>query len=395
MSQVDIKDRLTLPDQVNPTRGLIATGVVGLIASAIGYFLNHDQFFFSYLTSWVFYMSIALAALFFVMLQHVTRSSWSVVVRRIPETLSYNILPWAIFLIPVLFGMHTLYHWTHHSAVAHDPVLQGKTPWLNSTFFVVRQFIYFGIWGFLSYRLHKNSVKMDETGDWGLQTLLRRTSGPGIFIYAITVGFASIDWLMTLDPHWYSTIFAVYFFSMSIQAFFAVMILMVFYLQSKGVLQQTINRSHIYDLGILLFGFSIFYAYIAFCQYLLIYYANLPEETVWFHHRLEHGYQGIALALLIGRFLIPFLVLLPKKMKSIKNVVIPISILILAVHFFELSWLVMPLLKEHGYSINWMDVTTFLGLGGIFFGLFFNKFRKHKIIPENDPLLEQSVNKHL
>jgi hypothetical protein len=146
-------------------------------------------------------------------------------------------------------------------------------------------------------------------------------------------------------------------------------------------------------MGLLLFGFSIFYAYIAFSQYLLIYYANLPEETVWFYHRLEGGYQYIALALLIGRFAIPFLVLLPKKMKAIKNVVIPISILIVAIHFFELFWLVMPVL-DHSFSINWMDVTTFVGLGGIFFGLFFHKFRKHKIIPENDPLLAESVNKH-
>ncbi len=393
MSKVNIKDQITFPDKVDPVRGLIATGVVGLIASAIGYFLNHDQFFFSYLTSWVFYMSIALAALFFVMLQHVTRSSWSVVIRRIPETWSYNILPWALFLIPVLLGMHSLYHWTHESAVAHDPVLQGKEPWLNTTFFIIRQLIYFAVWGFLGYRLHKNSVRMDETGDWGLQTLLRRTSGPGIFIFAITFAFASMDWLMSMDPHWYSTIFSVYFFAMSIQAFFAVLILTVFYLKRKGILEESINRSHIYDMALLLFGFSIFYAYIAFSQYLLIYYANLPEETMWFYHRLEGGYQYIALALLIGRFVIPFLVLLPKKMKAIKNVVVPISILIVAIHFFELSWLVMPVL-DHNFSINWMDVTTFVGLGGIFFGLFFHKFRKHKIIPENDPLLAESVNKH-
>lgn len=394
MSKANIKDRITFPEKVNPVRGFIGTGIVGLIASAIGYFLNHDQFFFSYFTSWIFYMSIALAALFFVMLQHVTRSSWSVVVRRIPETLSYNILPWALFLLPALLGMHSLYHWTHESALAHDPVLQGKEPWLNTPFFVIRQLIYFSVWGFLGYRLHKNSVEMDETGDWGLQTLLRRTSGPGILVYAITVAFASMDWLMSMDPHWYSTIFSVYFFAMSFQAFFAVLILTVFYLKRKGILKETINRSHIYDMGLLLFGFTVFYAYIAFSQYLLIYYANLPEETVWYYHRFRGGYQYIAWGLLIGRFAIPFLVLLPKKVKAIKNVVIPISILVIGMHFFELFWLVMPVLKEHSFTINWMDVTTFVGLGGIFFGLFFHKFRKHKIIPENDPLLAESVSKH-
>lgn len=394
MSHVELKDKLTLPDEGNPTRALISMGLVGLIASAVGYFINHDQFFFSYLTSWLFYMSIALAALFFVMLQHVTRSSWSVVIRRIPETLSYNIIPWALFLIPVLLGMHTLYHWTHQSAMAHDPVLQGKAPWLNTSFFLIRQVIYFTIWGFLAYRLHNNSVKMDQTGDWGLQTLLRRTSGPGIFIYAITVAFASVDWVMTLDPHWYSTIFAVYFFAMSFQVFFAILLLTVFYLNGKGVLENTIERAHIYDMGLFLFGFTVFYAYIAFSQYLLIYYANLPEETVWYYHRFQGGYQYIAWALLIGRFMIPFLVLLPKKVKSIKNVVVPISILVVAMHFFELFWLVMPVFKDHHFTVNWMDVTTFVGLGGIFFGLFFHKFSKHNILPDNDPKLAESLDKH-
>lgn len=236
---------------------------------------------------------------------------------------------------------------------------------------------------------------MDETGDWGLQTLLRLTSGPGIFLFAISVPFAAFDWIMSVDPHWYSTIFGVYFFAMSFQAFFAALILIVLYLNKRGVLSNTINKSHIFDMGIMMFGFTIFYAYIAFCQFLLIYYANLPEETVWFYHRLQGGYQLIAYAMLFGRFAIPFLVLLPYKAKSNRTVVKYIAILILVVHFFELFWIIMPGLNEHGFHFNWMDVTTFLGLGGIFFGLFFNKFRKHSILPKNDPKLAKSVNKHL
>lgn len=390
----NITDSLQFPSDLNVTKSMTALGVVGLVASAVGYFINHEQFFFSYLTSFTFYASIALAALFFVMLQHVTRSTWSVLVRRIPETISSNIWWWGLFLIPILFGMHSLYHWSHESAVASDPVLQGKEPWLNTPFFVIRQIIYIGIWGFLGYRLHKNSVKMDETGDWGLQTLLRRTSGPGIFIYAITVPFAAFDWLMSLDPHWYSTIFGVYFFAMSFQAFFAVMILMVLYFIRNGILSDSLNDSHIYDLGVLLFGFTIFYAYIAFSQYLLIYYANIPEETVWYYHRLHGGWEFIAWAFLLGRFAIPFLVLLPKKAKSNKTVVMAISILVVVVHFFELFWIVMPVLSESSFHFSWMDIAAFLGLGGCFFALFFHRFKKHSIIPENDPKLAECLNKH-
>lgn len=395
MSKPNITDSLEYPSNLNTSKSFFALGIVGLLASVVGYFIDTQQFFFSYLNSFVFFSSIALASLFFVMLQHVTRSTWSVLVRRIPETISSNIFVWFLFLIPVLFGLHDLYHWSHESAVAHDPVLQGKEPWLNPAFFIIRQIIYFSVWGFLGYRLYKNSIKMDETGDWGLQTLLRRTSGPGIFLFAITVPFAAFDWIMSLDPHWYSTIFGVYFFAMSFQALFPVLILVLFYLNSKGMLKNSINDSHVYDLGVLMFGFTVFYAYIAFCQYLLIYYGNLPEETVWFYHRLEGGWQYIAMAFLFGRFVIPFLVLLPKKTKSNRKVVMSISILILIIHFFELFWIVMPNFSEEAITFSWMDITALVGLGGIFFGLFFNKFSKHSIVPKNDPKLADCLNKHL
>ncbi|MDZ7690108.1 MAG: hypothetical protein U5K69_02955 [Balneolaceae bacterium] len=394
MSKPRITDTLEFPSDKNVTNALFGIGIVGLLASGVGYFLDHDQFFFSYLVSFSFFSSIALGSLFFVMLQHVTRSEWSVVLRRIPEAISSNFYIWAIFLIPVLLGMHSLYHWTHADAVASDSVLQVKEPYLNTPFFIVRQIIYFGIWSFLGYRLYNNSIKMDETGDWGLQTLLRRTSGPGIFIFVITFAFASFDWLMSLDPHWYSTIFGVYYFAMSFQGLFAFFILMVFYLWNKGILTETIQESHIYDLGVQMFGFTIFYTYIAFSQFLLIYYAAIPEETLWYMHRLEGGYEYMAWALLFGRFVIPFVVLLNKKAKTNAKAVLSISVLILVTHFIELYWITMPVLHEHSIHFNWMDVTTFLGLGGIFFGLFFYRFRQQKMIPVNDPKLEKSLRKH-
>ena len=394
MSKPKITDTLEFPSDKNLTKALFGVGIVGLVASGVGYFLNHDQFFFSYLVSFTFFSSLALGSLFFVMLQHVTRSEWSVVLRRIPEAISSNLYIWAIFLIPVLLGLHSLFHWTHADAVAEDPVLQGKVPYLNVPFYIVRQVIYFGIWSFLGYRLYKNSVKMDETGDWGLQTLLRRTSGPGLFIFAITFAFASFDWLMSLDPHWYSTIFGVYYFAMSFQGLFAFFILMVFFLWNRGILQNTIKESHIYDLSVQMFGFTVFYAYIAFSQFLLIYYAAIPEETIWYMHRLEGGYEIMAYLLLFGRFVIPFLVLLNKNAKTNYKIVLSISILILVTHFIELYWITMPVLHEHGIHFNWLDITTFLGLGGIFFGLFFHRFKQQKMVPVNDPKLEKSLREH-
>jgi hypothetical protein len=394
MSKPKITDSLDFPSHLKAPQAFLWLGVVGLLASVVGYFINHDQFFYSYLTSFSFYSTIGLAALFFVMIQHVTRSSWSVIFRRIPEAMSSNLFIWALFFIPVLMGMHTLYHWTHAEAIAHDPVLQGKEPYLNTTFFIARQVIYFLIWGFLGYRLYNNSVKMDKTGDWGLQTLLRRTSGPGIFIYAITISFAAFDWIMSVDPHWYSTIFGVYFFAMGFQAFFAIMLLLVFYLKRNGVLDNTITDTNIYDLSVQMFGFTVFYAYIAFSQFFLIYYGNIPEETVWFYERFSNGWEYLAWTFLFCRFVIPFIFLLPKKAKTNKTLVTVVSTLIVVAHFVELYWVIVPTFYAHGVHVSWMDITTLVGLGGVFFGLFFRQFKQSKMIPTNDPKLAECLNKH-
>jgi len=389
-----LTDSVQLPSQVDLTKIFYGVGIVGLIASAVGYFLNAEQFFYSYLTSFTFFTSFALASLIMVMIHHITKSSWGTVIRRIPETMSSNLWIWGIFFIPVLLGMSSLYQWTNTEYVMDDPILLGKVPYLNEPFFVIRQFIYFGIWGYLGYKLHKVSVEMDRTNDWGLTALLRKISAPGILIFSITVAFASFDWLMSLDAHWFSTMFGVYFFAMSFQAFFPVMILMTYWLHKNGLLKNTITKAHIYDLGAWFFGFTVFYAYIAFSQFLLIYYANIPEETLWFYHRLEGSWAFITYSLLICRFIVPFILLLNRDKKHSKTLLIVVSVLIIFMHLIELHWIVMPVLHHHGMVISWLDITTLLGLGGIFMGLFFSSLKKYKIVPVNDPTLADSLNKH-
>ncbi len=393
-SSPKISDSLRFPENLEITKTLYGIGIVGLIASGVGYFLNAEQFFFSYLTSFTYFTSFALASLILLMIHHITQSSWGVVIRRIPEAFSSNIWIWAIFIIPVLLGMHSLYHWTHTEDVLADPILAGKMPYLNEPFFVIRQVIYFAIWGFLGYRLHKVSVEMDKTGDWGLTQLLKKYSAPGILIFALTVAFASFDWLMSLDPHWFSTMFGVYFFAMSIQALFPLMILMIFWMQKNGILENTISKSHIYDMGAWFFGFTIFYAYIAFSQLLLIYYANIPEETLWYYHRLEGSWAFVSYSLLFGRFILPFILLLNRDSKHSKKMLIFVSVLVLFMHFVELYWIAMPILYHHGVHVSWMDITTLFGLGGIFFGLFFQRFKTHNMVPINDPKLAGSLDKH-
>ena len=387
-----LSDSVDFPTRINTTRALFGAGIVGLIASGVGYFLNSDQFFFSYLTSFTYFTSFALASLILVMVHHMTRSSWGVTIRRIPETFSSNLSIWALFFIPVLLGMSNLYGWSNADYIADDPIILGKTAYLNTTFFIIRQVIYFGVWGWMGYRLHQVSLQMDRTSDWGLSSLLRQISAPGILVLSLTMAFASFDWLMSLDAHWFSTMFGVYFFSMSFQALFPVIILLVFWMHRQGLLQNTITQSHIYDLGAWFFGFTVFYAYIAFGQFLLIYYANISEEVLWFWHRLEGGWEVLAWSLIIGRFIIPFVLLLNRDSKHSDKLLIFTSVLVLVIHFIELLWIVMPTL-HHGFHISWMDITTLIGLGGIFLGLFFRTFTQHKMIPVNDPKLVDSLAK--
>ncbi len=388
-----LADSVQFPAHKDATKAFYGVGIAGLIASAVGYFLNADQFFFSYLTSFTFFTSFALAGLILVMIHHITKSSWGAVIRRIPESLFSKLWIWALFFIPVLLGLSNLYSWTNTEYVAADPIMLGKVPYLNEPFFLIRQVLYFAIWGFFGYKLHQVSIKMDRTRDWGLTALLRKLSAPGILIFSFTVAFASFDWLMSLDAHWFSTMFPVYFFSMSIQALFPFIILFIFWMHKNDMLKNTIEKAHIYDLGAWFFGFTVFYAYIAFSQFLLQYYANIPEETLWFYFRMEGSWAVITYMLLFGRFVIPFFLLLNRDTKHNKTLLIITSVLVLVMHYIEFNWIVMPVLHGEGFTFSWLDVTTLVGLGGIFMGMFFQTFKNNNMVPVNDPNLPDSLHK--
>ncbi len=389
-----LSDRLTFPEDNRIATGFFAAGILGVVLSLIGMFINTEQFFYSYLTSFTFIASLVLGALFFVMVQHVTRSSWSVVLRRIPETISYQLIWLGLLFIPILFGMEFLYEWTRPERIATDELTRHKLPYLNTPFFIIRNVIYFAVWAALGYWLYKNSIAMDRSGDREIDRRQRIISAPGLLIFAYTVAFASFDWMMSMDSHWFSTMFGVYFFSMSFQAILAVVVVLVLYLFRKGLLTNTINKAHMHDLGALLFGFTVFYAYIAFSQFLLIYYANIPEETLWYYYRFEGSWVFLAYLFLIGRFVIPFVLLIGKKAKTNYRLLMGVSVWIIILQFLEMFWIVMPILHQGSISIHWLDITLLLAFFGISAGLFFRQFAKHSMIPKNDPLLAESLNKH-
>jgi hypothetical protein len=366
-------------------------GIAGIIASIAGYFIDHSQFFFSYLTAYTFWMTMTLGALFFTLLHHLTNADWSVVLRRILETVMMGLPVMAILFIPILFGLHDLYHWSHEDAVLADPILQKKSAYLNPLFFTIRVVLYFTIWILLARGLYKTSLAQDAGYQPEQTVKMRKISAPGMVLFALSITFAAFDWLMSLDAHWYSTIFGVYIFGGSLLAILTFMVIFSNLLRKKGLLGDTITIEHYHDLGKFLFAFTIFWGYIGFSQYFLIWYANIPEETIWYLHRWEGSWKIITMILVFGHFVIPFMALMPRFVKRNLGALTFIAIWILIMHWIDIFWLVMPSFSHHGAHFSWMDLTTTLGIGGIFFWYFLQKYYKHALVPVGDPRLEASI----
>jgi hypothetical protein len=365
---------------------------VGLILSVLGWVLDADRFYHAYLTAFVFWTSIGLGGLFFTMLHHLVGARWSVVIRRISECIMMVLPYMAALFIPALVGMHTLYHWSHPEAVMHDPLLLAKSGYLNPTFFTIRTVFFFGIWSLLAIKLHGLSLKQDKGDTQAIGDAMRKTSAWGMLLFAVTVTYAGYDWLMSLNPHWFSTIFGVYFFAGGLLSVIAFMTLIALALRRKGILTETITVEHYHDLGKLLFAFTVFWTYIGFSQYFLIWYGNVPEETVWYLARWEGSWKFVSMVILFGHFVLPFIALLFRFTKRTPTSLWIIASWILLMHWVDMYWLVYPTLLEKGASITWIEPATMLFVGGLFLWAFWGRFARNPLVPVNDPKLAGSIN---
>ncbi len=381
--------RVTEPGKLGSISLIV--GLVGLTASAWGYFADSAQFFHSYLVAFVFWLSMGLGGLFFTMLHHLVDAEWSTVLRRWAESAMATLPMMALFVIPVLWGMPDLYHWSHVDVVAQDEILQAKAGYLNPTFFVIRSIGYFVIWGLLVTYLYRSSLKQDQGHSDALTQRLRKISAPGMILFALTISFAAFDWLMSLDAHWYSTIFGVYWFSGAFLSVLCFMVLLGLYQRQKSILNETVTLEHYHDLGKLIFGFIVFWAYMGFSQYLLIWYANIPEETVWFAHRWQGGWKWMSLVLVFGHFVLPFLALMTRAAKRNMIVLGTTAVWLLVMRWVDFYWLTFPNLHEHGPQISWIDFTTLAGVGGIFIWFFWRKYTANPVIPVGDRSLAGSL----
>ena len=387
-------DRSTYTLTSKSSLGTIAlvVGVIGLIGAGVGATMDSKQFFHSYLLAFVYWLSIGLGALFFTMLHHLVHARWSVVLRRLSESIMITLPMMFLFAIPILIGMHDLYHhWLDPELVAADPILQGKSGFLNAPFFIIRTAFYFAVWSGLSIYLYKISIKQDAGHDDAYYKRLRKASAPGMILFAVTTSFAAIDWMMSLDPHWYSTIFGVYVFSGAFLATLSFMVLIIGYLSRRKILDGIVTVEHRHDVGKLIFAFIIFWTYMAFSQYFLIWYANIPEEVYWFLERWVGSWKTVSLVVIFGHFVLPFIMLIFRAAKRSLLVLSLGSILLLIMRWVDLYWIIMPNIYPEGAVFSWVDFANMIGIGGIFVWFFWSRFTARPIVPVGDPELNASM----
>ncbi len=365
--------------------------VIGAIGSVAGIILNYSHFMLSYLVAVMVVGGISVTALFFVMIQFLTRAGWSVLIRRVPEFLS-AFTPFLIFaFLPILFDAwvtHSIFEWTHKEVVMQDHVLQSKAPYLNEVFFTVRTLIYVLAWFWMYRVIIGNSLRQDETTDIAPTLTNFKRSGPFVVLYGLTLTFAAFDYLMSLQPHWYSTIFGVYFFAGSFVATIALITIFVVLLKEGGYLPG-VTVEHYHNLGKYLFAFTVFWTYIAFSQYFLIWYGNIPEEILFYLRRYEPGWIVVSWALLFVHFIIPFVLLLPQKSKRNPKMLAFVSAMILVIHYFEMHWVAVAA-HHKTFTFGYEEIAAIALLGGVFLWIVARQFAKHSLVPVQDPFLEES-----
>jgi hypothetical protein len=373
-----------------------AAGIVALLAALGAAYAGGEggsgRFFHAWLVSWLFFLSLALGALFFVMLQHLTRAGWSVVVRRVAEIVASTLAPLALLGMPLVLGLGELYPWAgggHAAHGAHAAAIEAKRAYLNVPFFLARAALYFAVWIALAWRFASRSRAQDASGDPRLTVGLERLAAPGMVLFALTVSFFSFDWLMSLNPLWSSTIFGVYFFAGCAVGFFALLPPMLAWLQARGLARHAVSMEHYHDMGKLVFAFVVFWAYIAFSQYMLMWYANLPEETVWYRVRQQGGWAYVSLLLLAGHFLAPFVALLSRYPKRRPRLLVAVAAWVLFMHWVDVYWLVKP--GRISGMPGMLDALCFVAVGCLVFAAAAARLRTLSLVPVKDPRLDESL----
>jgi hypothetical protein len=371
----------------------LVIGVVGLLAGAIGALTNVDQFFRSWLIGFLFCLGFALGSLGLLMLQHMSGGQWGMVGRRIFEAASRTIPMVGLLFVPLLFALPRVFEWAQPDKVSASAILQAKAPYLNVEFFIGRAIVYFAVWLGMAVLLNQWSAQQDrgETAITpGDSVRFRVLSAPGIIAYVLTMTFASVDWIMSLDAEWYSTIFGLLTVAGQGLSALALTIAVLALVGPSGVMAGRLAARHFHDLGKLLLAFVMLWAYLSFSQFLIIWSGNLPEEIPWYVERMRGGWGVVSLLLVVGHFALPFAVLLSRDLKRRSGLLAKVAILVIAMRLVDLIWLVAPSFEHQGFPIHWMDVAIPIGLIGVWLFLFARHLRSRALLPLNDPYLKEA-----
>jgi len=296
-----------------------------------------------------------------------------------------------LLYVPLLFGLHDLYEWTHHDVVDADPILSGKSLYLNIPFFVIRTAFYFAVWNAIAYFLNRWSLEQDRSPDPRIARRMQAISGGGLVAYGLTITFASFDWVMSLDPHWFSTIYGVLFMGGQGLTALAFLVIALAWLSRREPLNTIVVPSHFHDLGNLMLAFVMLWAYFSFSQYLIIYSGNLPEEITWYTRRLFTGWRVIGIALVVFHFALPFLILLSRAVKRNPQLLVKVAIGVIVVRLIDLFWLIAPELHRDGFAVSWLDILLPLSLGSVWLGCFIAQLRGRPLLPLHDPQFYEAL----
>jgi hypothetical protein len=389
---------LPTPPQVHTlrSRATIVGVAAALACFAGGVFAGVEQFAKSWLFGFLFWMFLTLGCMALSMIQYLTGGTWGAVIRRILEA-GVRVLPvMALVFVPILFTIGHVYPWAHPG---QDPILLAKASFLNPGFFIARSVAYFAIWWGLAHFMTAWSLRLDHEVNPRLDAKLRGISGAGLVILALTITFASVDWAMSLDPHWFSTVYGVLFMVGGLLSAMAVVIVTIAVLGRERPLVQVLRPTQIHDLGKLMFAFVMLWAYISFSQFLIIWSGNLPEEIPWYLKRFQGGWEYLALALVVFHFVAPFLLLLSRPLKRRTKSLAPVALAVLGARVLDLFWLVGPDLHGgHGtqshLTMHWMDVAALVGIGGLWLAAFARGMASRALVPVGDPEIREMLEAH-
>lgn len=369
----------------------LIVGAVFTVIFAIGFFVNRAQFFHSYLFAFSFWAGISVGSLALLMLQHLTGGGWGLVIRRVLEAATRTLPLVLILFVPIVAGAHWIFPWTHAEEMAKSEALTEKARYLNLSFFTVRAAIYFAFWLALAYFLNRWSLMQDKTADSQFTKRMRMISGPGMVLFVFTVTFASIDWFMSLDPEWSSTIYGFVFVASWSLSALAFVIAAMAWLSKHDPMNSVVAQLHFHDLGKLLLALVMLWSYFAFSQFLIIWSANLPEEIRWYLPRIHGTWGAIALVVVVLHFAFPFLFLLSRSFKRHAGKLVIVAILILVMRLFDLLWMIAPNFTGD-HAIGLLGIGMYLvapiAMGGLWLATFAWALRQRPLIPTNDPLYE-------